>query len=58
MKLFISWSGKRSQALAQAIRDWLPLILHYVQPWLSEADIPAGERWAEVVASRLLKNGS
>jgi hypothetical protein len=53
MKLFISWSGKRSQALAQAIRDWLPLILHYVQPWLSEADISAGERWAEVVAKEL-----
>jgi len=53
MKLFISWSGERSQALAQALRDWLPLVLHYVEPWLSEADIAAGERWAEAVAKEL-----
>lgn len=32
MKVFISWSGERSQALAQALRDWLPLVLHFVEP--------------------------
>ncbi len=53
MKVFISWSGERSQALAQALREWLPLVLHYVEPWLSEADIAAGERWAEAVAKEL-----
>ncbi|MEO5363467.1 MAG: toll/interleukin-1 receptor domain-containing protein [Magnetococcus sp. DMHC-8] len=53
MKVFISWSGERSQALAIALRDWLPLVLHYVQPWLSEADIAAGDRWAQEVAKEL-----
>ena len=53
MKVFISWSGERSQALAQALRGWIPLVLHYVEPWLSEADIEAGERWAEAVAKEL-----
>ncbi|HEY6329567.1 MAG TPA: toll/interleukin-1 receptor domain-containing protein [Blastocatellia bacterium] len=53
MKVFISWSGERSQMLAQAPRDWLPLVLHYVEPWLSEADIAAGERWADAVAKEL-----
>lgn len=53
MKVFISWSGERSQILAQSLRDWLPLVLHYTQPWLSEADITAGDRWAQVVAKEL-----
>lgn len=53
MKVFISWSGERSQALAQALRDWIPLVLHNVEPWLSEADIEAGDRWAEAVAKEL-----
>ena len=53
MKVFMSWSGERSQALANALRDWMPLVLHYVEPWLSEADVAAGERWAQAVAKEL-----
>jgi len=53
MKLFISWSGERSKALAVALKDWLPLVLHYAEPWLSEADIEAGQRWADAVAKEL-----
>ncbi|HXT51719.1 MAG TPA: toll/interleukin-1 receptor domain-containing protein [Thermoanaerobaculia bacterium] len=53
MKVFISWSGARSQLLAQALHGWLPLVLHYVKPWLSEADVAAGERWAQAVAKEL-----
>jgi hypothetical protein len=53
MKIFISWSGDRSRSLAQAFREWLPLVLHYAEPWLSEADIEAGERWAQSVAKEL-----
>jgi hypothetical protein len=49
----VSWSGERSKALAHALRDWLPLVLHYVEPWLSETDISAGERWGEAVAKEL-----
>lgn len=53
MRVFISWSGERSRELANALRDWLPLVLHYVEPWLSEADIEAGDRWAQSVAQEL-----
>jgi TIR domain len=53
MKVFISWSGERSQLLAQALHGWLPLVLHYVQPWLSEADVSAGDRWAQAIAKEL-----
>lgn len=53
MKVFVSWSGERSQLLAEAIHGWLPLILHFVEPWLSKSDIDAGERWASEVGKEL-----
>jgi hypothetical protein len=53
MRIFLSWSGERSKALASALRDWLPDILHYARPWLSESDIDAGERWGFKVAEEL-----
>ena len=53
MKVFISWSGERSEALAKALREWLPLVLHYVEPWLSQSDIKAGERWNIEIAKEL-----
>lgn len=53
MKVFISWSGERSEALAKALREWLPLVLHFVEPWLSQSDIQAGERWSLEVAKEL-----
>jgi len=53
MKVFISWSGERSRILALALHGWLPLVLHYVKPWLSDADVSAGDRWATVVAKEL-----
>jgi hypothetical protein len=53
MKIFISWSGDRSKALAIALRDWFPLVLHYVEPWLSDKDIEAGARWAVEIGKNL-----
>ncbi|NHK29095.1 toll/interleukin-1 receptor domain-containing protein [Parvularcula flava] len=53
MKVFISWSGARSKALANALRDWLPLVLQYVEPWVSDKDISAGDRWAQSIAGEL-----
>ncbi|WP_165825250.1 toll/interleukin-1 receptor domain-containing protein [Rhodopseudomonas palustris] len=53
MKIFVSWSGERSQQLAQALRDWLPLVLHFAEPWVSQSDIDAGDRWANEVGKEL-----
>lgn len=53
MKIFISWSGERSQALAQAVNDWLKPILHFAEPWLSTSDIQSGDRWGNELAKRL-----
>jgi hypothetical protein len=53
MKVFLSWSGNRSKMLANTLREWLPLVLHYLEPWVSQADISAGERWAVTLAKEL-----
>jgi len=53
MKVFISWSGGRSKALAQALHEWLPLVLQNIEPWVSDKDISAGDRWAQAIAGEL-----
>lgn len=53
VKIFISWSGKRSKAMAGALKEWLPLILQYAKPWVSDKDIGAGDRWAQAIAGEL-----
>lgn len=52
MKVFISWSGARSRAAAQAIADWLPLVIQAVEPWISTA-IDKGSRGQEEIESAL-----
>lgn len=53
MKIFISWSGARSQILANSLSKWLKPILHFSDPWLSSDDILSGERWNLEVAKNL-----
>lgn len=53
MKVFISWSGKTSNAVAVLLKDWLPLVIQSVDPYVSSEDIQSGSRWAAEVASEL-----
>lgn len=53
MKVFISWSGERSKAMATQLRRWLPDVIQTIQPWMSEIDIEAGARWGRVVEAQL-----
>jgi hypothetical protein len=57
VKVFLSWSGSRSRAVALALREWLPVILQSVEPWMSETDIPAGSRWNSEVGRQLQHAG-
>lgn len=45
MKIFLSWSGPRSNALAVFLRRWFPDVIQAARPWMSQADIDAGARW-------------
>lgn len=53
MNVFISWSGARSKALAEALRNWLPRVLQAAKPWMSDEDISAGSRWLSEIQANL-----
>src|SRR5690349_13184449 len=53
MKPFISWSGECSRAVASILRNWLPDVIHNVEPWMSVSDIAAGDRWGSQVQHML-----
>ncbi|HVW48464.1 MAG TPA: toll/interleukin-1 receptor domain-containing protein [Solirubrobacterales bacterium] len=53
MKVFVSWSGPKSRDVAGVLRDWLPSVLHAVEPFVSARDIRAGTRWQAEIAGEL-----
>lgn|SRR5262245_33427741 len=54
MDVFLSWSGGRSKAAAQALQEWLPLVINAVDPWIS-AEMDKGSRWDDEISTRLEK---
>src|SRR5215203_5752571 len=53
MKVFISWSGDRSNQVARALRTFLGDVNQAIEPWMSETDINAGSRWGADLARQL-----
>jgi hypothetical protein len=53
VKVFISWSGSKSRALAVALSEWLPGVINSVEPFASSRDIHAGTRWQLELAEQL-----
>lgn len=56
MKVFISWSGQASKAVAVTLRKNLPLVLQGIDFFMSKHDIESGARWAHELAKELDKS--
>jgi hypothetical protein len=54
MKVFISWSGDRSEQVAEAIHWWLPHVLQFTnKALLQPRDIEKGKRWTNEISNEL-----
>ncbi|MCB9503184.1 MAG: hypothetical protein H6696_14735 [Deferribacteres bacterium] len=55
MKVFISWSGEGSPShtIALFLRDWLPLVIQAIEPYVSSEDIEKGVSWFANVSDEL-----
>ena len=53
MKVFISWSGDHGKQIGEAIRDWLPNVLHSAEPYFTPSDTDKGSRWDNEISKEL-----
>jgi hypothetical protein len=52
-RVFVSWSGQRARRVATELRQWLPEVVQYADPFVSEEDIAKGTRGGQVIAEAL-----
>lgn len=53
MKVFISWSGVRSRAVAELLSDWIKCVIQATKPWISTRDIDRGALWFTEINDQL-----
>lgn len=53
MKVFISWSGDESKAIAQILREELPIVINAIEPFVSSEDIEKGVPWFQNISKKL-----
>lgn len=53
VKVFLAWSGPRSQAVAIALRKWIPKVIQNLEPWMSNHDIAKGANWQSELSGQL-----
>jgi len=53
MKIFISWSGNRSKAVAEFLHGWIRRVLQACRPWISTDGIERGAVWYNEIRDQL-----
>jgi len=53
MRVFITWSGEASKAIATALRWWIPTVIQSVDAFMSETDIEKGVHWQHEISAKL-----
>jgi hypothetical protein len=53
MKVFLSWSGPTSRAVAEILREWMPEVIQALEPWISSGDIDRGANWSSSLTEAL-----
>ncbi len=52
-RIFIGWSGSRSNLVAKALKYWLQCLSHDIEPWVSNLDLKPGRGWWEELETEL-----
>lgn len=53
MEIFLSWSGNKSQRIAEFLKTWIPTVIQATKPFYSTEDIAKGKRWSLELAKKL-----
>ncbi|MDB6154771.1 MAG: hypothetical protein JWL90_3224 [Chthoniobacteraceae bacterium] len=53
MKVFLSWSGNRSKAIAEVLDTWIKCVIQAVTPWISTKNIDRGSIWFSEISDQL-----
>lgn len=53
VNVFLAWSGERSRKTAELFRDYLPLLINSVTPFMSDEDILKGSPWLNSLMGKL-----
>ena len=57
MRIFISWSGNKSKAVAELWKRWIKQVLQGTDPWTSTRDIEGGATWFTEISDSLNESG-
>ena len=53
MRVFLSWSGKRSKLVAEILKIWIKGVIQATEPYISTKDLDKGAVWSTAVGDTL-----